>query len=263
MRFVLPPNGARTHLTCLWRFEADGQRDYRFSTSGLGVGYGHDRTRIGDNGTLSEGDNRVAALYGSWRATEGLILDGVLGYGGLEFDSRRWSADAGDYAFGERSGSVVFGSASVALERSAPGLRWSPFARVQFGSASLDGFTETGADYFALTYDDLEVETLASVLGASFDWTLERRSGVLTPSLRLEWRHEFAGTDDQVVSYADWLESPDYAAGLERWARDDFSLAAGLQWRGVSGWSFGADYQGRAGSDMISNGLRLKLMKSF
>ena len=261
------------------RRDAQGQRDYRFSTSGVsagvdmaisdrliagvGVGYGHDRTRVGDNGTLSEGDSYVGALYGSWRATGDLVVDGVLGYGALEFDSRRWSSDADDFAFGERSGSVLFGSASIALERRSAGLAWAPYARLQFGKVELDGYAETGADVFALTYDAMTVDTLATALGTSFDWTLQRRSGVLAPSLRVEWRHEFEGADDQAVSYADWLTSPDYLVGLERWARDSVSLGAGVQWRAVSGWTYGVDYQGQLGSDLSSHGLRLRLMKLF
>lgn len=261
------------------RRDAQGQRDYRFSTSGVsagvdmavsdrwvagvGLGYGHDRTRVGDKDTLSEADSYVGALYGSWRATDDLIVDGVLGYGSLSFDSRRWSSDADQFAFGERSGSVLFGSASVALERSAPGLTWAPYARLQFGKVDLDGFTETGAGVFALKYDAMTVDTLAAGLGASFDWTLQRRSGVLTPNLRVEWRHEFEGADDQIVSYADWLASPDYRVGLEHWARDSLSLGMGVQWRAVSGWSYGADYSGQAGSDLISHSLKLSLSKAF
>lgn len=261
------------------RRDAQGQRDYRFSTSGVsagvdmavsdrwvagvGVGYGHDRTKVGDNDTLSEADSYVGALYGSWRATDDLIVDGVLGYGSLTFDSRRWSSDAGEFAFGERSGSVLFGSASVALERSAAGLSWAPYARLQFGKVDLDGFTENGAGVFALKYDAMTVDTLAAGLGASFDWTLQRRSGVLTPSLRVEWRHEFEGADDQTVSYADWLASPDYMVGLEHWARDSLSLGLGVQWRALSGWSYGADYSGQAGSDLISHSLKLSLSKAF
>ncbi|MNX36138.1 Autotransporter beta-domain protein [compost metagenome] len=261
------------------RRDAQGQRDYRFSTSGVsagvdmavsdrwvagvGLGYGHDRTKVGDNGTLSEADSYVGALYGSWRATDDLIVDGVLGYGSLAFDSRRWSSDAGEFAFGERSGSVLFGSASVALERSAAGLAWAPYARLQFGKVDLDGFTENGAGVFALKYDAMTVDTLATALGASFDWTLQRRSGVLTPSLRVEWRHEFEGADDQTVSYADWLASPDYMVGLEHWARDSLSLSLGVEWQAVSGWSYGADYNGQAGSDLISHGLKLRLSKAF
>ncbi len=261
------------------RRDAQGQRDYRFSTSGVsagvdmavsdrwvagvGLGYGHDRTKVGDNDTLSEADSYVGALYGSWRATDDLIVDGVLGYGSLTFDSRRWSSDAGEFAFGERSGSVLFGSASVALERSAAGLSWAPYARLQFGKVDLDGFTENGAGVFALKYDAMTVDTLAAGLGASFDWTLQRRSGVLTPSLRVEWRHEFEGADDQAVSYADWLASPDYMVGLEHWARDSLSLGLGVQWRALSGWSYGADYSGQAGSDLISHSLKLSLSKAF
>lgn len=261
------------------RRDAEGQRDYRFTTSGLsagldvaisdgvvlgvGVGYGQDRTKVGDNATLSEADSYLGAVYGSWRAAEGLVLDGVLGYGSLAYDSRRWASDEGDYLFGERSGSILFGSVSAALERTRRNLSWSPYAQLSFGSVELDEFAETGSEVFALQYEALETDMLASTLGASFDWTLERRDGVLAPSLRVEWRHEFEGSQDQIVSYADWLASPDYVVGLERWARNSVSLAIGLQWKGVSGWTFGADYQGQLGSGLSSQGVKIRLMKLF
>lgn len=261
------------------RRDAEGQRDYRFTTSGLsagldmavadgvvlggGIGYGNDRTKVGDNATQSEAESYLGAVYGSWRVAEGLLLDGVLGYGSLDYESRRWSSDEADFLFGERSGSILFGSVSFALERTHRNLSWSPYAQLSFGSIDLDGFTETGSEVFALRYEALETDMLASTLGASFDWTLERRDGVLAPSLRIEWRHEFEGTQDQIVSYADWLASPDYVVGLDRWARDSVSVAVGLQWRAASGWTFGADYQGQFSADLASQGLKFRLMKLF
>ncbi|MNE71157.1 hypothetical protein D3C80_1670070 [compost metagenome] len=51
--------------------------------------------------------------------------------------------------------------------------------------------------------------------------------------------------------------------GLERWARDSLSLSMGVQWRAISGWSYGVDYQGQLGEDLSSHGLKLRLMKTF
>lgn len=256
-----------------------GKRDYRFSTSGvsggvdwklsdrlvlgLGLGYGHDRTEVGANNSLSRGENYVGAVYGGWRGKGKLVIDGVLGYGALTYDSQRWSADAGKLLTGDRSGSVLFGSASVALEQTARALSWSPYARIQFSTVELDGFTERGADVFALSYQSLESRSLSSVLGASFDWSAQRHSGTLAANLRFEWRHAFEGTGNQVVSYADWTASPNYQVGLERWARDSVSLATGVEWRAVSGWRLGSDYTGELGSGLASHGVRLKMMKDF
>jgi outer membrane autotransporter protein len=191
------------------------------------------------------------------------VLDGVVGFGSLDYDSRRWSADEAAYLFGERSGSIFFGSASVALERTGRNLTWTPYARVSFGSIELEGFTESGSDVFALTYDDLTSDLLASALGASFDWTFQRRDGVLSPHARIEWRHEFEAASDQVVSYADWLASPGFIVGLDGWARDSVSVSMGVEWMAVSGWTLGADYRGEIGSDLSSHGLKLRLMKAF
>ena len=261
------------------RRDARGQRDYRFSTSGIsggvdvklseqlvvgvGAGYGLDRTSVGSNGSLSRGENYVGAVYGGWRGEGKLVIDGVLGFGSLDYNSRRWSADAGRMLTGERHGSVVFGSASFALEQTRRALSWSPYARVQFSSIDLDRFAERGSDVFALNYRALDTQSLSSALGASFDWSRRRRTGAVVANLRVEWRHEFEATGNQVVSYADWAASPDYAIGLERWARDSLSLVTGVEWQGVSGWNLGADYSGMIGPDLVSHGLRLKLMKDF
>jgi uncharacterized protein YhjY with autotransporter beta-barrel domain len=274
------PLGVWTAGAIDWgRRDARGQRDYRFSTSGVsggvdwrlsdrlvlgvGGGYGLDRSKVGSEGSLSRGETYVGAVYGGWRGSDKLVIDGVLGYGALAYDSQRWSGDAGRMLVGDRSGAVLFGSASVALEQAHKALSWSPYARVQFNTVRLDGFTERGSDLYALRYSGLESRSLSSVVGASFDWAIQGHDGTLAANLRVEWRHEFAGTNNQTVAYADWAASPDYVVGLERWARDNASLTTGLEWRGVSGWSLGAQYNGEVGSDLISHGLRLKMLKGF
>jgi hypothetical protein len=56
------------------------------------------------------------ALYASWRPAEAFYIDGVLGYAGLDFTSRHWveglGGDPSGYAYGDRSGEVLFASAA-------------------------------------------------------------------------------------------------------------------------------------------------------
>lgn len=115
------------------RQDADGGRDTRFTTQGIsvgldvkisdslifggGLGYGEDRTKVGDNGSLSEGSAVTGAVYASWRLAESFYIDGVVGYSDLDFNSRRWvvglGGDPSGYASGDRSGDLLFVSAAL------------------------------------------------------------------------------------------------------------------------------------------------------
>ena len=81
--------------------------DYRWSpqlTLGLGFGYGHDKTDIGDNGSRSEADSYSLAFYGSYRPLQDIYLDAVLGYQRLSFDLRCYITDSGGKTAGDRDG---------------------------------------------------------------------------------------------------------------------------------------------------------------
>lgn len=260
-----------------------GTRDYRFSTSGVsvgsdmkltdtvivgvGAGYGFDHTRIGAAGSHSEGRSTVVAAYGGWRVTPSLSVDGVIGYGDLSFDTRRWATAAnagqGAFAFGDRKGDMAFGSLSLVWEQRRGQSNRSIYGRVEAQSVGLDAFTETGGDIYALTYDQLNFDSLSSTLGFRYDWRLEQRHGSFTPSIRLEWSHAFDHAGPQSVTYADWLTSPRYAVGLDAWDRDTVELGLEGGWKVGDSFDLSAGYRASVGEITTSQGLQMKLMTRF
>ncbi len=260
------------------RREADGQRDTRFTTSGVsagvdvkltdalivgaGLGYGDDRTRIGSNDTTSDGTSTVGALYAAWQAPNDIHLEGVFGYGSLDYDSKRWSTAASAFAFGERSGDMTFGSIGLAQEHRSEGMNRSLYARIDAQSVTLDGFTETGAGIYALTYDALEFDALSSTVGMRMDWRIQSRDSLFAPSLRFEWAHQFDEVGSQTVSYADWLASPRYGLELDSWARNRFALDLEGRWV-FENMELTAGYRGTTSSDTISHGVQVKLSTRF
>lgn len=233
------------------RHDADGQRDYRFTTQGVtagldvrindsliiggGLGYGEDRTKIGDNGSLTEGSALTGALYASWRPAEAFYIDGVLGYADLDFSSHRWVQGLDDqpsgYVDGDRSGQVLFASAAFGRVIRREGLISDLYARLDARELTLDAFTETGGDLAALSWDALGQSSLSANLGASLRWNIEtRRFGRFMPSARLEWSHELEAIGNQGVRYADWAGSPTYIVPLDAWSRDALNLDLGLEW---------------------------------
>jgi hypothetical protein len=262
------------------RQDARGQRDYRFTTQGVtagvdmrlndqlivgaGLGYGEDKTRIGDNGSVSNGSGLTGALYASWRPAGTFYVDGVVGWSDLDFRSRRWSEGLGSdpdaYASGDRSGDARFLTASFGRVVRSEALSSQLYARVDARSISLDGFTETGAGLASLIWDGVDQESLTANLGASLRWWMEhRRLGVLRPSARVEWSHEFEDIGAQGVRYADWVASPSYLVPLDAWSRDTLRLDLGGEWSLTDRFMISLGYRGMLGDASTSHGLDITL----
>jgi outer membrane autotransporter protein len=70
--------------------------DYRFSSQfvgGVGFGVGRDKSEIGDRGSETSTRAYSGAMYGSYSPLANIFIDGVIGYGDLNFDTRRAVTD--------------------------------------------------------------------------------------------------------------------------------------------------------------------------
>ena len=260
------------------RQDATGQRDSRFTTQGAtlgldvkvsdqlivggGLGYGEDKTRIGDNGSVTHGKAVTGAFYASWRPAQAFYVDGVFGFANLDFTSRRWveglAGQADGYADGDRSGDVRF--ASAAFGRVLRGERATSdfYARLDARDITLDGFTETGGGLSALNWDEIEQKSLSANLGASWRWTLEsRRYGQFRPTARVEWSHELEDIGAQGVRYADWTTSPTYLVPLDAWSRNAINLDLGTEWSLSDRLMLSLGYRGALGDASSSHGAQI------
>ncbi|WP_354090132.1 IPT/TIG domain-containing protein [Brevundimonas faecalis] len=262
------------------RQDADGQRDYRFSTQGVtagldvrvsdrlivggGLGYGEDKTKVGDNGSISRGSALTGALYASWRPAEAFYIDGVVGYADLDFDARRWTEGLGGqpdgYSASERSGDVRFASSAFGRLLRGGGMTTDLYARVDAREIALDGFTETGGGYGSLIWDEVEQSSLSANLGAAWRWTVEtRRYGRITPSARVEWSHELEDVGMQGVRYADWAASPTYLVPLDAWSRNAINVNLGAEWSLTDQLMFSLGYRSNLGDASTSHGAEIRL----
>jgi uncharacterized protein YhjY with autotransporter beta-barrel domain len=283
-----PQHGRRDGSVGVWtagavqwgRQDSDGTRDARFTTDGVtagldvrvsdqlivgaGLGYGEDKSRIGEHGSVSTGKGATGVLYASWRPAAALYVDGVLGYGDMDFASRRWAAgllgqpDA--YAEGERSGALRFASAAFGRVVKGQGSTSELYARLDARTTELDAFTETGAGLAGLDWDEVTQDSLSASLGAYWGWTIETaHRGQLRPSLRLEWSHEFEDIGDQGVRYADWAASPTYLVLMDAWSRDSLRIDLGTDWALTERMILGIGYRGSFGDAAESHGAEVRL----
>lgn len=222
-----------------------GGFDYRFSdrfVAGLGIGYSRDRTDIGSNGTESEAHAFSAAIYSSFEPWDNFFIDGLLGGGTLNFDSRRYVTATGDFAIGERDGSQVFGSLTAAYELREETWLVSPYGRIEFSRSWLDSFTETGGGIFNLTYGKQTVDSFSGVLGVRANKSFEMDWGTLKPGVRAEYTHDFDGSSRARLGYADLGGLP-YTVELQDRERDYLTLGLSLEMQFVNNWDLLLDYR--------------------
>ncbi|WP_354687682.1 putative Ig domain-containing protein [Cupriavidus necator] len=240
--------------------------DYRFSdqlTLGLGFGYGRDSTDVGSAGTRSTADSFSVALYGSYRPRPSLFIDGVAGYGTLDFDSRRWVGDENAFAYGKRDGHQIFASLSAGYEYRSQAWLISPYGRLSVSESTLDKFTETGAGFSALTYFGQTVTTVSGTLGLRTEYARSTRWGLFLPFARVEYQHDFGGQNAAGLAYADLAGAgPAYTVNNAPYGRDRVQVGLGGKLR-TGSLTFGLDYNVMFGIGGLQQGVRLTFAAPF
>jgi uncharacterized protein YhjY with autotransporter beta-barrel domain/predicted secreted protein len=242
-----------------------GGIDYRFSSQfigGIGIGFGRDRADIGENGTQSTANAYSAAVYGSYKPFENVFVDGLIGASWLDFDSTRYITSTGDFAIGSRSGHQLFGALTAAYEFRDETWLVSPYGRVEFSRSWLDGFTEDGGGMFALRYGDQSIDTLSGVIGLRAEYTYLTEWGSLTPGVRIEYTHDFAGSSRAGLGYAD-LDGLPYAFEVEPTGQSYTTLGLSLDAALPHDWSLGLDYRTAFGRDQQDHAVGLQIGKRF
>jgi uncharacterized protein YhjY with autotransporter beta-barrel domain len=244
--------------------------DYWFSPAfigGFGVGFGNDKSTIGNNGTMSTAFGYNFAFYGTWHLSRHTFLDAVLGYGILSFDSDRFiTGSSGMFATGSRGGHQIFGSVTSGYEYNEKGFLISPYGRVTASWSTLDSFTESGGGIFALQYGTQTINSFTGGFGVRSAYEIKEAWGAVTPRMRIEYAHEFAGASTATVAYADLvgLGGSTYALALTPTGTDYVNVGLGADFSFLCNWLLSVDYRTSFGQEKIPpQMLQLKLGTKF
>ena len=178
------------------------QRIGEHALIGISVGYNHDNSEVANDGTRSVAKGYSAALYGSYQPTAHMYVDGVVGGGGLSFDSSRYAADSQTDLIGHRNGDQWFASLTAGYEYHAGTWTMSPYGRFAWSVSSLNSFSETGDVTDALTYGAQTLRTSQAIAGFRASGKIPFGDVLFMPHVRLELGHDFQGTTDTTLSYA-------------------------------------------------------------
>jgi len=151
---------------------------------GAGIGYGHDASDIGRNGSRSTVDGYSIAGYASFHPEGGFYVDGLLGYQWLTFDARRFITDNGNTAYGSRDGRQWFASFSTGFQHRLDNLLLTPYGRLDLARATLDGYRERGDAVYALDYGKQTVNDLDALVVAAAAVELALVFGAQRPALQ-------------------------------------------------------------------------------
>jgi len=233
--------------------------------AGIGFGYGRSSADVGENGTNTVGQAFSAALYGSYNTGSNIFIDGLLGYGYLDFDSDRYVTDTGAFASGSRDGSQIFGSITASYEYSTGPLLLSPYGRVQTAWSQLNGFQEAGGGYYNLIYGEQTITTVAGVIGLRSEYIVPTSWSVLTARGRLEYTHNFTGDSNAAMGYADLGTGLPYSLEIDPMDSNYATVGVGLDAKLPNGVVFGFNYQGMIGFDGedVSQTLMLRASTRF
>lgn len=231
---------------------------------GAGLGYGRDRTDVGENGSRSDGEAFSMMLYASYSPGERLFVDALLGYQLLDYDLRRFVTSDGSFAHARRDGSQWFGSLSFGADLVRGNWLVTPYARIDASSGTLDPYAEDGSALFALRYGDQDVESTTGNGGVRMEMRNTTVWGAWTPQLRVEYQHDFKGNGTATMQYADLVGVPFYRTSVDGFDRNRWMIGAGLMFDFRRNWGLRVDYRGLIGSDEDrDHGVQISLDKQL
>ncbi|ODS62965.1 MAG: hypothetical protein ABS41_07250 [Arenimonas sp. SCN 70-307] len=226
---------------------------------GVAFGLGWNDTEFDGNSSSLSGEQRALSVYGLWRGSKWFV-DGLLGYGEIDFDIRRYSALANANATANRGGDQVFGSATLGYEHAADGNRLVGYARVDASRSKLDAYRETGLGIYDLSYTSQTVDNSTVSLGLEGGSQWFTSSGVMRPYWMVEYRLAVDNRSDVGINYVVLPNATDYVLGMRSYADDAFVWGGGLDMDISGRWGLSLLYRGerlREGGDSYGVGLML------
>jgi uncharacterized protein YhjY with autotransporter beta-barrel domain len=170
---------------------------------GAALGFGADRSDVGTNGSRSDGTSFSGTLYASMRVFDPLFVDANAGYGLLNYNNNRWVTDDSTMVSGKRTGSYWFGGVTASLELGRDAMKFAPYVRGDFISATLGDYSEQGTSAELLSYNKMNFNATSGAVGLRGSIDVPTSFGMLTPNARIEYRQTTQSAYDQSMYYTD------------------------------------------------------------
>lgn len=209
----------------------------------------------------SESDHFGITLYGSSNLTEGLYVEGSLGYGytDIDFDrravfqeSRQRIPQTNVRGRGDTRSHEWLAGGAVGYDVQLGRLSVGPYARLHYARSHVSGYRERDASGLQMRISGDSQDSLTSVLGGRAGMAFGTSFGVVIPQVRLEWEHEFL-RDRKSVATSFPLDSARnvFRVRGDDPDRDTWNAAIGVLLVLPGGWMPFADYEALLGHSFL------------
>ncbi len=170
--------------------------DYRFTDGlvlGAAVGYLASNADFSSSGGDLEADGYSLSAFGSYYVSDKFYIDIIGSHGQNDYETTRNIVFPGVAATaeGNNDGDQFDVSISGGYNFNKAAFSFGPYFRVDYTKLKIDGFSETGADTLNLQIDGQRFTSLTTALGGQVSYAISKSWGVLLPSARVEWEHEY------------------------------------------------------------------------
>ena len=231
------------------------------SLMGAAVGYGRDQTDTDAQGSGVTSAQKTAMVYLHHASPEQWLLEGVIGYGDMNFSHLRYS-DAMLEA--RRVGHTTFAGIKVSKPFAWGQLGFAPYLNLDSNRTTLDAFTESGSA-LAVQYDSASSLSTEASVGMKVFTDVATATGTLRPSLTWQYTRHGGGELQQTMRYVDSTSGAgDTSLVIQGIPSEQTSMGLGLAYRGQKGATVHLDFRHSGGSDLYrSNALRLGVALPF
>lgn len=185
------------------------ERGYRFTSGGvtvgadyrltdqlvLGLAFGYDGTSSvfsQDSGAMDT-DSYHGSFYGSYYLPQDFYVDWIGNFTRHDYDMKRnirysgFSSRARSNPEGNQYGFAVSFGKDLAISE------WNlnPYLRMEYAKLQIDAYQEKGGGGLGLAFGSQDDHSLTTDLGAQIGRSFSLPWGVLTPSVRFEWEHQY------------------------------------------------------------------------
>lgn len=216
--------------------------DYRFTDdliAGVGFSYIHSAADFDRDGGDLDSDSYNGLVYGTYYLPNGVYVDGIATFGGINYDSTRniryrlpteATGGVNTQATADSDGWQYSFDGGAGYNYAVGEWTLNPYLRGSYINLDVDGFTETGGSGWAMIFEDQEVESVTTTLGTQLSYSMSTPDGVFLPYIRGEWHHEFEDDSrDIIVRFAgDLRRRLPFTTATADPDRNYFTVGAGI-----------------------------------
>jgi len=166
--------------------------DYRFEGNhvlGAGLGLLKADANLYDSQGDQDAKGYSVSIYGSFVPIANAYIDGIVNIGHNSYDSSR-TQSIGGLATSSTDGNQLALALNVGYAFNDGALTATPYGRVEYIDAKVDGFTEHGSDGIATqSISKQRVKATTLSLGGQVSYAISATWGVLMPYARVEFQH--------------------------------------------------------------------------